>query len=91
MRQFLRRVKEVSKFIRRGPSLQDVIKVCPICLSPSLEVQPSFLTFLTPTIYYCRQCNYNGPILAEIEKKEYEKLYFKNPDWNIEQNPVESE
>jgi hypothetical protein len=91
MRQFLNRFIHTGKLIRRGPSSQDVVKVCPICLRKSIEIQPNFLTFLTPTIYHCRQCDYNGPILAEIEREEYEKLDFEDLARVAETSPTDTE
>ncbi len=74
MRQFLRSFSEIRKFIRRG-SPQDVVKVCPICLTNSLEVIPNrFLGLLSPPYYLCRNCGYKGMIFAEIERKQYESL-----------------
>ncbi len=74
MRHFLKSLSEIRKFIRRGPS-QDVVKVCPICLTNSLELIPNiFLGLLSPPYYLCRRCEYKGPIFAELERNQYEKL-----------------
>lgn len=83
IRQFLRSFNEVRRLIRRRPSSEEVIKVCPICLRRTLEIQPNrFLPFLTPSSYHCRHCNYLGPIFAEIEINEWKKL-----DLEVEQVP----
>ncbi|MHA2224997.1 MAG: hypothetical protein ACXAC8_07320 [Candidatus Hodarchaeales archaeon] len=75
MQQFFRTIKDIRKFMRRGSPSQDVVKVCPICLGNSLELQLNgFLSFIIPSSYLCRQCNYHGPIYAEIELNEYNKL-----------------
>lgn len=75
MRQFLRSFNDVLRLIRRGPTSQDTIKVCPVCLTNSLEMTPNpFLGFLSPPYYKCRECEYKGPIFAEIKQSDYEKL-----------------
>ncbi|MFW9906534.1 MAG: hypothetical protein ACFFFH_19665 [Candidatus Thorarchaeota archaeon] len=74
MRRFLNSLKDIRKYIRRGPP-QDVIKVCPICLSDNLEViHNSFLGFLSPPLHICHICGYKGAIFAEIDRIQYEKL-----------------
>lgn len=79
MRQFIRSISEVRKLIRRGSSSVDVIRVCPICLSSNLkEMRNPFLGILSPPTYKCQLCSYEGPIFAEIERNEYEKLDLMN-------------
>ncbi|MFX0014763.1 MAG: hypothetical protein ACFFB2_00815 [Promethearchaeota archaeon] len=73
MRQFLRSLKEIRKYIHRG-SAQDVVIVCPICLGDILEVIPNILPLLSPPIYSCPICGYRGAIFAEIKIDQYEKL-----------------
>ncbi|MFX0123137.1 MAG: hypothetical protein ACFFAE_05825 [Candidatus Hodarchaeota archaeon] len=74
MRQFLRTLKDIRKYIRRG-SPKDVIKVCPICLADNLEVHHNaFLGLLSPPYHICRVCGYKGTIFAEIERIQYENL-----------------
>lgn len=74
MRTFLRSLREIRRYIRRG-SAQDVIKVCPICLEDNLIVLPNtFLGFLSPPFYLCRICGYKGAIFAEVERNQYENL-----------------
>ncbi|UCG03114.1 MAG: hypothetical protein JSW11_03810 [Candidatus Heimdallarchaeota archaeon] len=74
MRQFLKNLRDIRRYIRRG-SAKDVIKVCPICLGDNLEVHlNSFLGFLSPPYYNCHICGYKGAIFAEIERNQYENL-----------------
>jgi len=74
MRQFLKSLKDIRRYIRRG-SPQDVIKVCPICLGDKLEIfHSAFLGFLSPPLYICHICGYKGVIFVEIERIQYEKL-----------------
>lgn len=74
MRRFLRTVRDIRSYIRRG-SPQDVIKVCPICLGDNLEVlHNAFLGLLSPPYYSCHLCGYKGAIFAEIERIQYENL-----------------
>ena len=79
MRQFIRSFSEVRKLIRRGSSSPEVIRVCPVCLAANIkEIRNPFLGFLSPPIYKCQLCAYRGPIFAEIERNEYEKLDLMN-------------
>ncbi len=79
MRQFIRSFGEVRKLIRRGSSSLDVVRVCPICLAANLEeIRNPFLGILSPPTYKCQLCRYQGPIFAEIERSEYEKLDLMN-------------
>jgi hypothetical protein len=65
--------------MRRGSSSHDVIRVCPICLAANLEeIRNPFLGILSPPTYKCQRCRYQGPIFAEIEQNEYEKLDLMN-------------
>ena len=80
MRQFLQSLRDIRKYIRRGPA-QDVIRVCPICLEDNLEVSHNtFLGLLSPPYYICHICGYKGAIFAEIERNQYENL--KSTDEN---------
>ena len=73
MRHFFRNVKETLKLVSRGSS-QDVIRVCPVCLEDTLITQTSFLTFIAPTIYLCSNCQYRGPLYAEVPVEDFLKL-----------------
>ena len=74
MRQFLKSLKDIRRYIRRG-SPQNVIKVCPICLGDNLEIiHNAFLGLLSPPFHLCHICGYKGVIYAEIEQVQYEKL-----------------
>ena len=74
MRQFFRNFGEIKRMIRRGNDSQEVIRVCPICLQSTLSLQPSFLTFIAPSTYSCSNCEYTGPIYAEIPVEDYINL-----------------
>lgn len=76
--------------IRIGNPPEQVIQVCPVCLSKSLKVQPSFLAFIAPTTYYCTICEYKGPIYAEIPIQDYNSLARINETENIS-SQVEAE
>lgn len=73
-RNFFKNVKEIGKMVRVGKPPHRVIHVCPICLMDSLSRQSSFLTFIVPTKYICHNCNYTGPIYAEVDLEEYPRL-----------------
>lgn len=73
-RNFFKNVKEIRKMVRVGKPSNPVIQVCPICFMNSLSRQSSFLTFITPTNYICHNCNYNGPIYAEVDFEEYPRF-----------------
>jgi phage-related protein len=76
MRQFLKSFKEVWKYRSRKSDSKAVVKVCPICLSTSIEIEPNFLPFIIPFKYHCQNCNYTGPIFAEVNREEYAELDF---------------
>jgi hypothetical protein len=49
-----------------------IVKVCPNCLSTKIGTVKGFVSdWLTPTIYFCENCKYQGPIALEIS---YEQL-----------------
>lgn len=73
-RNFFKNVKEIGRMVRVGKPPQRVIQVCPVCFMDSLSKQSSFLTFIVPTTYICDNCNYTGPIFAEVDFEEYPKL-----------------
>jgi predicted RNA-binding Zn-ribbon protein involved in translation (DUF1610 family) len=60
-------MREVIRILkRRGPS-----KIfCPKCGSPDIQLSSRFLYGVTPRVYVCRSCGYNGPIVMELEKEE---------------------
>ena len=60
--------------------------VCPKCISPNLEILKEFTSgWLTTPKYVCRDCNYNGQVILEIDIKmledhspeEIKKLYYQ--------------
>ena len=71
--------------MKKNPSSNDVIKVCPICLRNQLEkrINP-LLGIIFPPMYICHQCDYNGPLFAEIELEEYKKINFKDFNYVID-------
>jgi len=73
-RDFFKNIKEIGRMVRVGKPSHRVIQVCPICFMDSLSIQSSFLTFIVPTTYLCHNCNYNGPIFAEVDFDEYPRL-----------------
>ena len=77
MKHFLRNIKKTMELARRGAP-PNVIQVCPICLEDTLTQQPSFLTFITPTVYSCSTCQYNGPVYAEVPIEDFLKLKTAN-------------
>ena len=78
MRTFFKSLREIRKLLRRGSSLNSVVKVCPVCLSQTVEIVPNFLPLIVPNSYHCKTCDYNGPILVEIEKEDYEKIKIED-------------
>ncbi len=74
MRQFFRNFGEIRKLMRRKSNSKDVIRVCPICLESSLAIEPTFLTFIVPSTYSCSNCQYKGPIFAEVPIEDYETI-----------------
>jgi hypothetical protein len=74
MRQFFRKFGEIRRMMRRGNTSQEVIRVCPVCLQSTLSIQTSFLTFIAPSTYICSNCEYKGPIYAEIPVDDYANL-----------------
>ncbi|MHA1975518.1 MAG: hypothetical protein ACW98F_16525 [Candidatus Hodarchaeales archaeon] len=60
--------------MRRETRSQEVIRVCPICLESTLSIEPSFLTFIVPSTYSCSNCEYQGPIFAEVPVEDYANL-----------------
>ncbi|MHA2290058.1 MAG: hypothetical protein ACXABG_14835 [Promethearchaeota archaeon] len=74
MRQFFRNFGQIRRMMRRGNDSQEVIRVCPICLRNTLSIQPTFLTFIAPSIYSCSSCEYKGPIYAEVPVEDYVNL-----------------
>ena len=76
-RNFFRNVKEISKMVRVGKPSHPVVQVCPVCLMDTLTKQSSFLTFIVPTTYVCNNCDYSGPIYAEVDIEEYPTLLEK--------------
>ena len=65
MRALLRTLTEIRQLIRRPKDSSIAIRVCPVCFS-DLEHFPSLLRFIAPSVYYCENCGYKGPIFAEI-------------------------
>lgn len=74
MKQFFENLKSIRKMIRVGNPPEQVIQVCPVCLSKSLSVEPNFLAFIAPKMYYCTICEYKGPIFAEIPIDDYNTM-----------------
>ena len=87
MRQFFRNFGEIRKMIRRENPSQSVIRVCPICLKSTLSIQPSFLTFIVPSTYSCSNCDYKGPIFAEVPVEDYIQL-INEKEGNTDQKHV---
>ncbi|WP_455139671.1 hypothetical protein [Candidatus Hodarchaeum mangrovi] len=64
---------EVKKITRRKSTTRNPVKVCPICLSLSIKRIPNpFLGLISPPTFYCQECQYQGPIYAEIENSDYQ-------------------
>jgi predicted RNA-binding Zn-ribbon protein involved in translation (DUF1610 family) len=43
---------------------------CPRCGSSEISLASRFLYGVTPRLYVCRRCGYNGPLVMELEKEE---------------------
>jgi hypothetical protein len=82
MKQFFGNLKSIRKMIRMGKPPEEVIQVCPVCLSNSLTIEPNFLAFIAPKIYYCTVCEYKGPIFAEIPVEDYNTLLMNEEEEN---------
>ena len=50
------------------------IKVCPRCGSPKIRLSSELDFWLTPKRYLCNECGYLGPVVLELEVKEFEKV-----------------
>lgn len=66
MRALLRALVEIRQLVHRPKGSSIAIRVCPVCFSKGLKQIPSFLRFIAPSVYYCENCEYKGPIFAEI-------------------------
>ncbi|MHA1969031.1 MAG: hypothetical protein ACW964_14670 [Candidatus Hodarchaeales archaeon] len=44
------------------------------------------LGIIAPAVYICHYCDYNGPLYAEIELEEYNKINFDEFDYSIDDN-----
>ena len=76
--------------MRKESRSQNVIRVCPICLESTLSIEPGLLTFIVPSTYSCSNCDYKGPIYAEVpvedyanllnEKEQFSQKNFENAD-----------
>jgi hypothetical protein len=71
--------------MKKKSSSRDILKVCPICLRNSLEKHLNpILGIIAPAVYICHYCDYNGPLYAEIELEEYNKINFDEFDYSID-------
>ncbi len=88
MRQYFNFKRVFSQIKKKSPS-SDVIKVCPVCLRNTLEkrINP-LLGIIFPPMYFCKQCDYSGPLFAEIELEEYNKIDFKEFNYVIDDNEL---
>lgn len=65
---------EVKKLIRRRSTAGNSVKACPICLSLLIKGVPNpFLGLISPPVYYCEECHYQGPIYVEIDISDYQE------------------
>ena len=78
MSTFFKSLREIRKLLRRGSSSNSVVKVCPVCLSQTVEIVPNFLPLIAPNRYHCKTCYYNGPTLVEIENEDYERINIED-------------
>ena len=84
MRRFFN-FNRIFSQIKKKSSSTDVIKVCPVCLRNKLEKRINPLSgIIFPPTYFCHQCNYHGPLFAEIELEEYKKIDFKDFNYVID-------
>jgi predicted RNA-binding Zn-ribbon protein involved in translation (DUF1610 family) len=60
-------VREVFKSIKHKKA---TAIYCPKCCSPDIKLSSSLDYWLTPKVYLCEKCGYNGPIVLELEKEE---------------------
>jgi len=68
-------VKEIKNLTHRVSKSNTNVIVCPVCLQNSLSILPNtFLGILAPRTYICHNCEYQGPIFAEMEIEEYERM-----------------
>jgi predicted RNA-binding Zn-ribbon protein involved in translation (DUF1610 family) len=56
---------DVVKGLKKSKSK---IKVCPRCGSSSIRLSNNLSFWLTPAVYICEKCGYEGPIVMELEK-----------------------
>jgi hypothetical protein len=84
MRSLFRTLTEIRHLVRRPKQGSLAIRVCPVCHSENLNLLPSFLRFIAPSVYYCEYCGYKGPIFAEImvdpENKDLTKPNYEQTE-----------
>jgi predicted RNA-binding Zn-ribbon protein involved in translation (DUF1610 family) len=56
--------RTITKVRHRGPQP----KFCPMCGGHRVYSEPNF--GILPTVYRCRDCSYEGPLVVEIEPDE---------------------
>jgi predicted RNA-binding Zn-ribbon protein involved in translation (DUF1610 family) len=56
------------------------LKLCPRCGSISIRLSNNLGFWLTPAVYICEKCGYNGPIVLELEKDNKTHSHDKHPN-----------
>ena len=56
---------DVTRGLRKSKSK---IKVCPRCGSNGIRLSNNLGFWLTPAVYICEKCGYEGPIVMELER-----------------------
>jgi len=66
----MRRLSDLIDVVKSLKRDKPSIKVCPRCRSKKIRLSSSFDSWLTPAIYVCENCGYEGTVIMELEKKE---------------------
>ena len=77
-KKFLHRFNQGKKELKVKPSLQEMIRTCPICYSTYLYPKPNrFVGLLAPLNYFCKECGYLGLIYAEVEPTQLKDIQIE--------------
>jgi hypothetical protein len=59
------KIKEMINILKRTKHSSPKPVFCPICYSSKLKQNESY--GILPKIYYCEKCDYQGPLVIELE------------------------
>lgn len=66
----MERIRDVFRSLTRRPIGKRVVLVCPRCGSKKIKLADSISGFITPHLYFCPKCYYQGYFVVEIDKEE---------------------